>query len=319
MHLVDHIHNHCLDKDNVLHVVGVISNPVRYHSRYRLFRKWYERMLATPNVKVYVVEAAFGDRPFQVTDPCNPHHLQVRTHQELWLKENLINLGVRHLLPRNWKYVAWSDCDILFCDDHWAQEALHQLQHYHVIQPWMNCSDLGFQGEVLSLFDSFCSVHARGIRKQCHPGEPYKYAHSGYIWCCTREFWENVHGLMDWNCVGSGDHHMAWACINGVHHSVHRGMHQSFKDRALEWQRNAFRVTNGHLGYVKTRIEHMFHGSKKNRKYRERWSIFIDHQFDPNKDLRYDSQGLLQLVGKPALMDEIRQYNRARHEDSIDD
>jgi hypothetical protein len=44
-----------------------------------------------------VVELAFGNRPFEVTDPDNPRHVQVRSGHELWHKENLVNLGVARL------------------------------------------------------------------------------------------------------------------------------------------------------------------------------------------------------------------------------
>lgn len=317
-HLVSHIHHPGLVSDSTLHVIGVISNPVRYHSRYRLFREWYARMLATPNVQVHIVEIAFGDRHHEVTQSDNPRHLQLRTTHELWHKENMVNLAEKRLLPANWKYMAWVDCDVFFADPNWALETIHQLQHHPVVQPWQNCLDLGFDGQVLQMFESFCYIHHLGVPKQCHPSQPYKYAHSGFAWACTRSFWESVRGLMEWCIVGSADHHMAWAMINGVHHSVHGGMSEGFKRKAREWQEAAFKITQGNLGYVKGRIEHKFHGLKKNRQYRERWQMFIDHKFCPIGDLGYDSQGLLYLRNKPGLEKEIRDYMRGRQEDGID-
>lgn len=315
---VPHIHGK-LCHDNVLHVIGVVSNPVRYQSRYRLFRKWLAEMEATPHVKVYVVEIAFGDREFEIAEENNPAHLQLRTRHELWHKENMINLAVRHLLPRNWKYVSWIDGDVFFPDKSWAMETIQQLQHYHVVQPWTDAIDLGSSGNVLQHFQSFCYIHRLKVPKQTHPSQPYKYAHTGFAWACTRLFWENVGGLMDWCIVGSADHHMAWAMINQVQHSVHQGMTPEFKRKALLWQQAAYWMTKGHLGFVKTRIEHAFHGPKAKRGYRSRWSIFIDHQFDPSADLAYDEQGLLKILDKDAMQQEIHDYNRARDEDSTSD
>lgn len=297
----------------------MISNPIRFHSRYRLFRKWYDEMSNTQHVIPYIVEVAFGDRPFEVTEANNPRHLQLRTKHELWHKENAINLGVRHLLPLDWKYLCWSDTDIHFRDPAWALEALHQLQHHPVVQPWKTVSDLGFYGNSNQQFESFCSVYRQGVPIQCHPSQPYKYAHSGFAWCCTREFWENTHGLMEWCIVGSADHHMAFGMINRMQDSVHGEMSLGFKRKAQDWQRNAFRATGGNLGFVKGHIEHNFHGPKTKRGYRERWQMFIEHQFDPYVDLYTDSQGLVSLIGKPELQDKIRRYLRARNEDSIED
>jgi virulence-associated protein VapD len=327
-----HLHNHLhrsdkMRSDNTLHVIGVISNPVRHQSRIRLFREWYKAMSETPNVKVYVVELAYGDRNFEITESENPQHLQLRTQTmgESWHKENLINLGVKHLLPHNWRYLCWSDCDVFWADKSWAIEAIHELQTYHVIQPWQSCLDLGPNGEGMSNFQSFCSLHQKGIKKQRHSSEPYQYAHTGFAWCCTRKFWEHVagctrgHGAMpEWCLVGSADHHMAWAMVNEIQHSVHGEMTDGFKELAREWEKAAFEITQGSLGYVKTRIEHKFHGSKARRYYRERWQIFTSHQYDPKKDIYYEDTGLIHIKGKPALEEEIRKYNRSRLEDSND-
>ncbi len=316
-HLCNQIKHPQLTRDNTLHVVGVISNPARYHSRYRLFKAWEERMLATPHVKLYVVEAAFGERAHEVTDPLNVQHLCLRTKQELWHKENMVNLGVKRLLPPDWRYMCWADCDVSWPNLNWAQECLQQLQHCPVVQPWHSCSDLGFYGQVLQTFYSFCHVHRLRVPKQCHPSQPYRYAHSGFAWACTRRFWENVGGLMDFPILGSADHHMAWAMINRVEDSVHGKMHDEFKRRAHEWQANAYRETGGTLGYVNTRIEHAFHGPKAKRQYRERWQILIDHAFNPATDLAYDEQGMLYVVGKPALLNDLHDYFHGRGEDEI--
>jgi hypothetical protein len=258
-----------------------------------------------------------------VTEEDNPNHLQLRFRQDIWLKENMINLGVKHLLPRNWKYMAWLDTDIHFRNPHWALEAIHQLQHYSVIQPWSDCMDLGFSGNVLKHYRSFCYQHRRGVPKQCHPTQPYEYAHTGYAWACRRDFFEAVGGLLDWSILGSADHHMAWGLINKIHHSVHDKMTAKFKELALEWQRKAWRHCHGHVGFVKGSIEHSFHGPKvrkgAGRQYRERWQILIKHAFDPSHDLGYDSQGLIKVMSKQNLINDCREYMLHRLEDSIED
>ncbi len=316
-HIVNHIRHADLKSDSTLHVVGVMSNPMRYHSQLRLFREWEERMLATPNVKLHLVEAAFGDRHHEVTVSDKTNHLQLQITQEIWHKENMINLGVAHLLPKDWRYCAWIDTDVQFLDPNWAMETMQQLQHNHVVQPWRSCSDMGFYGQSMSQFQSFCYVHNLGVPKQWHPAQPYLYAHSGFAWACDRYFWENAGGLLDFAILGSADHHMAGALINEVHKTVHAGMSQDFKDRCTEWQRRAFRVTGGRLGFVNTHILHHFHGPKAKRRYRERWQILIDNKFQPTKDLMVDAQGVIRLVNKPELLQECANYFRQRHNDDI--
>lgn len=317
--LVNHIKHSELRGDNTLHVVGVIFNPLRFHSRYRLFKKWQKEMLETPHVKLYIVEVAYNHQHFEVTDACNPQHLQLKTKQEIWLKESAINLAVRYLLPRDWSHVAWIDCDVSFQNKHWAQAALHELQHRPIIQPWSDAIDLGPHGQVLDHWQGFCYVHRKGVPKQVNLRHPYVFAHPGYAWCCTRFFWEQTNGLMPFCLLGSADHHMSWSLIAQSETTYPKAMSESYKARVTDWQAGALHATAGdNIGYIPGLITHHFHGKKKNRKYRERWDILISNQYDPDHDLAYDSRGLIQLVGKPRLKHDIMKYFRQRCEDSLD-
>lgn len=274
-------------------------------------------MEATPNVKLYVVETAFGDRHFEITEKNNPQHLQLHTDSHIWTKENTINLGVRYLLPRDWRYMAWIDGDVFFDNPNWAMETMHQLQHFNVVQPWSQCLDLDFRGGIMQTFQSFGYIDQCGHKKQKHPSEPYIYAHTGMAWACTRAFWEAVQGLMDFSILGSADHHMGFGMIGEVKDTIHKGMSPGFFRRCLEWQQRAVPFTDLEVGYVPGFIKHSFHGKKVNRKYRERWHILIDNKFDPDTDLAYDTQGLLRLVEKPRLEKAIRHYMIERNEDEI--
>lgn len=94
-------------------VICVLSNPVRYKRRYELYHPFAE-MCETAGVNLITVEQAFGQRPFMVTKPHNRRHLQLRGHDELWLKERMVNLGIHHAMaiaPGQVDKVAWIDAD----------------------------------------------------------------------------------------------------------------------------------------------------------------------------------------------------------------
>jgi hypothetical protein len=321
-HLQNQIKNSELVSDNTLHVIGVCSNPVRYHSRYRLAREWIKHMATASNVKLYVVETAFNQRQHELSEICVQHgveFIQLRTLSEYWIKESMINIGIRHACVKyNAKYLAWIDMDVFFDDPNWAQEALHQLQHFEVIQPWSDCIDMGPYGNVMQHFKSFGLQHQRRVPKQKHPMQKqYQYAHTGFAWACTRRFIENTLGLFDIAPLGSSDHHMAFAMIGEVMDTVHGKMKDSFKREALAWQRRAVQVTNNEVGFSMGTIRHSFHGPKKRRYYRERWELLFD--YDPDINLMRDDQGLCYLVRCPTLEQDIRLYNRSRFEDSIEE
>lgn len=326
MHLTNHIKNPELVSDNTLHVIGVCANPQRYHSRYRLSRKWLEEMEKTPNVKAYFVEAAYGDRRHEVTESDNHRHLQVRTHSQIWIKENLWNIGLRRLLPKDFKYAACIDADVSFRNPCWALETIHELQRTPVVQPWANAVDLTHDGSIFQTFQSFGSawVHHHGALDPKKNGaglnNPYgaAYAHSGFAWAYRRDFLEAVEKLLDWCIIGAGDHHMAWSMVNQVTRSIHPKSNEAYRRKCTEWQDKAHRFLQGRIGYVPGYLEHFHHGPKARRNYWGRWEIQLAHDYDPYKDITYDAQGVLQLSGNIQAELDICRYNRSRMEDSIE-
>ena len=145
--------------DAPLYVVTPIANPSRYRSRYTLYRD-FEKYIGDAGAILHTVEAAYGDRDFVVTDAANPRHIQVRTHHEVWHKENLINIGVSRL-PADWKYVAWIDADVQFARPDIVTETIHQLQHFSVVQMFAHATDLGPKHEPLKSFEGFVAQWVR--------------------------------------------------------------------------------------------------------------------------------------------------------------
>lgn len=305
-----HRHPHRLHAP--LDVVAVVSNPVRYRSRFDLFRA-FERYVTHAGCRLTVVELAYGHRAFEVTEEENPRHLQLRTGHELWHKENLVNLGIQRL-PRDWEYVAWLDADIRFANPDWVQETLQELQHYQVVQMFAQAQDLGPRHEPLKLHNGYMYSYLSGLS----PGKDYGTWHPGYAWAARREAVENVGGLMEFPILGSADRHMAAALVGSAGGTLNRKLHPNYKRLVLDWQERAELFLRRNVGYVPGLLLHHWHGRKVDRRYVDRWQILIDDQFDPLKDLKKDWQGVLQLSHhNRKLRDDIRAYFRSRNEDSI--
>lgn len=327
-----------------LHVCTAIINPQRFRSRYELFRG-FEHRVDTSSAILHVGEVAFGGRHFEVTDPNNPHHLQLRIHMsELWLKENALNLlmaNVIRLYP-DAKYFAWVDADLQFSRPDWAQETLHQLQHYHVVQMWSFCQDLNVDHELVGFDDGGEQMpgmmhqfiqsgrygtlaeyrqiireegcdpypYGRGQRMKLHPG------HAGYAWAATRYALDTLGGLIDFSVCGANDHHMARAFIGDILGSVHKDAPQPFKEALKIWGERA-EILKPKIGYVPGLVTHFWHGAKANRGYLNRWEIINDNIFDPALDLKRDAQGLYQLTGRnKKLIADLMGYFRSRLEDA---
>lgn len=329
---------------NKFHVVTVISNPVRYKSRYDLYRK-FEKFMSDSGVTLWTVEQAFGARPWEITTPKNKHHIQLRSSHELWHKENMINIGVSRL-PDDCEYVAWIDADVLFHRPDWALETVHQLQHYQVVQLFAHALDLGPKGEPMQMHRGFvkgyfdCGFKCPNMTAGGKGGTEYYYggalaatkpnldyyggktgamAHPGYAWAARRSALSSVGGLIDIAILGSADHHMAMGLIGECAKTFPPQMHTRYVQKMLLWQGNAVHSLNKNIGYVDGMISHFWHGKKADRRYKSRWDILLKNGFDPDRDLVRDSQGLLQLTDHNiGLRDDIRAYFRQRNEDSID-
>ena len=312
---------------NEFYVIAVITNPERFKVRPKLFKDFMERMNKY-GANLYIVEGAFGDRDFEVTDPNNPRHIRVKTDTELWYKENLINIGISRL-PHTWQYVAWIDGDIDFVRPDWMIETVHELQHHPVVQMFEDAVDLGPNHEIMTTYKSFAYCYKNKVpQRKAKKGDNLNYYygtnnngsywHPGYAWAATRDAINTFGGLFDVAIMGAGDHHMACSLIGEGKNSIPRGVQPEYRKAVLAWEERALRL-HKNIGYIKGTIYHFWHGKKRDRKYKDRWAILIDNKFNPSKDIHRDWQGLWALYpGHEKLRDEMRQYFQARNEDSID-
>ncbi|HQT78130.1 MAG TPA: hypothetical protein PLD10_13830 [Rhodopila sp.] len=304
--------------DAPLYVVTPIVNPCRYRSRYHLYHD-FAKHITDAGAILYTVEAAYGDRAFEVTGPANPRHIRVRTHHELWHKENLINIAVSRL-PPDWKYMAWIDADVQFARADIVEETIHQLQHYSVVQMFSHAMDLGPLHEPLRTFDGFMAqwLHQGGAMPP--PASGYGVWHPGYAWACRREAWDHLGGLIDHAIVGSADSYMAYGLISDVARVLPAEMISAcptYTEWCLAWAARAEAHIRRNVGFVDGLLLHYFHGAKRNRGYAERSEILWRNGFDPLRDIKRDWQGLWQLNDqKLRLRDDLRSYFRNRDEDS---
>jgi len=328
-----------------LNVIAVVSNPVRFKRRYELYKQFEKYVKANPEVNLLTVEQAFGERPFEITDRSNPWHLQLRTENELWAKENMINLGVAHLSRINpdWKYVAWVDADVTFARPDWAEETVHQLQHYHVVQMFRYAHDLGPNNETIENAPrtGFVYRYFHSEFTETSYSKPYQtnfnkglvlpdyYGdfgimgwHPGYAWATTKDAWNHMGGLIDYAILGNGDLHMAAGWIGQIHRTFHGDMLKNnprFAEKLLEWQDRCEKYILHDVGYVDGSLLHYWHGKKAARGYQDRSKIITQHKYNPDIHLKVDHQGMYQLTDKNIMLrDDIRRYFRSRSEDSID-
>ena len=299
--------------EEYLHVIAVISNSGQFARRYILMKEFMERIeREETNVKLYIVELVYGTKPFIITKPNDPQHLQLCVDIPLWHKENLVNIGVQKLLPSNWKAFAWIDADIEFENTTWATDTLRILNGSRdIVQLFSHCVDMNMEEQAMKVFNSFAFQYTK---KHRYVGTGINYWHPGYAWAITRRAYERVGGLYEYAILGSGDNIMALSMIDHGLWAINSESSDNYKKTISEYQS---KIRKLRLGYVPGVIRHHFHGAKKNRRYEDRWRILLDNGYTPNLHLSYDSNGVLIPTNEcpGVILDEIRKYFEDRNED----
>jgi len=315
-----------------LYVICPVINAARFRTRWKLYQD-FEKHVYESGAILYTVEVAFGDREFAVTSPDNPKHIQLRTFHELWLKERAINLAVGRL-PLDWKYVAWIDGDCMFTRHDWADETRHLLQHHPIIQMWSQLFDLNTQYEVYNQMRSFMDVQTYGVTpstpRDCYGGlrigAGQKFGSPGLAWACRKDCWNQMGGLLDICVLGAGDWYFANALAGTLDRAIgtRNDLTTPFAKKMLDYQEHLKRgrweerSIVGNAGLMKGLVIHYWHGPRSSRQYNQRGEILMRHKYDPDRDLKLDSQMLYQPTDRsPAMRREIQQYFAQRNEDQL--
>lgn len=318
--------------DQKLYVITPVFNPQRYSRRWELYEKFEKYVLSSNEAHLVTIECAFGNRAFVLQQSDSPNHtlIQVRSSQEIWIKENLINLAIQRL-PLDWKYVAWIDADITFARPDWVGECIQQLQHYHFLQMFSEAHDLNYKYECIKIHKGMVWCYKNEVKvpekppkasygtKPDEPGQ-VSYWHPGFAWAARREAIDIVGGLIDWGILGGGDTFMGYALLGMLNK---RTMPNSLGEAGVrwlqEWQNRAEKEIRRNVGYMNGVIYHHWHGSRKNRAYWDRGTILTKANFDPEKDLKKDWQGVWALnPDNIVLRDDARKYFSLRNEDSVE-
>jgi hypothetical protein len=228
----------------------------------------------------------------------------------------MINLGIKYLLPSNWKAVAWVDADVEFDNPYWATYALRVLNNgKDFVQLFTNVFDMDIDEQILNIFTGFGYQYSKNFKK----GKGLNYWHPGFAWACTRKAYEQIGGILDEGILGSGDNIMCHSFIKQAPQRLKKGMTNEYMDFVKDKQ-DKFDGLN--LGYIPGTIRHFYHGKKENRNYYGREDILIRHKYDPNTFIKKDSKGLIipsETCPKEFLKDIMDYFEERNEDEGIDD
>ena len=187
-----------------------------------------------------------------------------------------------HLGPRD--PIVFCDADIVFQNPLWPRALVDRVQSgIDILQPFGTCHDLNSSRLPVKTRQSFTSYFAE--RPQERPTEFFHQMsafHTGYVWAFSVEYLRRSGGLFNRAFNGAGDTTLMMACLRvrlsdlGPTHERYKQLKYLLPDideygassglpPVGESQRWAPRV--GHMDGV---IQHLAHGSTKNRQYAKR-------------------------------------------------
>lgn len=299
----------CFGRTETLYVILPYFNYCGFERRRDLFEAFVRSVQFNKQIKVLIVEA---NGPAPLSNLPAWHHVRVDVKDPVWVKENLVNIGVRSL-PTGWQFMAWIDADIEFLNRKWAEDTIEELRTHDIVHMWRSCVNLGPDGEALKIDKSFGYMH-RASGTPYTKTDRYGFWHPGYAWACTRRAYKQMRGLVDWAILGSGDRHMALAWIGRALESAPGNIHPNYKALLEEYQLACRGLT---VSYIEGTILHFWHGRFEDRKYRERWDVLTKAKFDPLNDIGTTTKGIVQLSTEGTRLEpELRAYFAGRREDS---
>ena len=304
-----------------LWAITAYFNPAHYERRlanYRTFRKH----LAVPLV---AVEVSFDD-PFQLVRDDADILIQLRGKDAMWQKERLLNIALGALPPSCTK-VAWLDSDVVFQNDRWAELAGRRLDEVAILQLFRYAWYLPKEAPV-DRFETDDAETARlSIASLSSSGVPAsiwstteRLHHSppavGLAWAARRDLLER-HGFYDACIIGGGDRALIAAADGSTAElTASRHMAGAFERHYLCWAepfRNDFRNASG---FIEGDVFHLWHGSLRNRAYKNRHEGLRRFDFDPSRDIALDDNGTWRWASdKHEMHAFVRDYLMSRRED----
>lgn len=322
-------------------------NPAGWSTRlanYRLFRQ-------ALNIPLLTVEWS-PDGKFQLQGSDADRLVQIQGGDLMWQKERLL-LNALSILPGEAKYVAWLDCDLIFVDPRWVDEAREALRHAMVIQPYRDViylddhathqigsgkgisildtrsrNDLPIRHSFASLYEIFTDdivtvdLDTRFKREQ--PFEHYSVLQRpayGHAWAARVAEFRQI-GLFDRCVLGGGDLFFCYGLIGKSRSLISNHLdigwdYYTGGDHYESWSENASTCCGGNLASTSSTLLHLFHGTLNNRQYKSRIDELKPFQLDLGQDLMAaEGQPWTWAREREKLNEYFMRYMKKRNEDT---
>jgi hypothetical protein len=238
----------------------VLFNPVQ-SKRLLMNLLYIKNMMDSKGYPTFTLELVLGKNKPELTESKNV--FIVHGDSIMFHKEKLCRI-LEQKVPPVYKKLLFCDGDIIFKDPNWYFNLSKALDKYDIVHPfkegiWM---DLTYTQQMIRRKSSLLSKS-----KLWDP-----LYHPGFAWGFRREWYKKV-GFFDYAITGSGDtlSCAAWMRKDFSPNSgsiPKQAIEQKYKD-----YKNLVAKYPPRMSYLDGEVEHLWHGSRKNRKYAERHTM----------------------------------------------
>lgn len=272
-------------------VITSYFNATGYTSKFNNYNIFVET-LKRSGISFFSGECAFQGREFQLPEV----NFKFRANSILWQKERILNRIIQNL-PKEYKYIAWIDADVLFTNEFWAIDTVKALQINNIVQLFKNCVRLPqghnyFQceGEVYKSCGYITSNNPAILDAERFD----LHGHTGFAWAARREILEDC-GLYESAIAGAADHLIFHAIYNDLDtlclNKLFKDCNEQ-KDHFYKWADYFYKQVQGKFSYVDGNLYHLWHGSVADRRYAIRNQQLSDLNYNPADDLIYNQEML---------------------------
>lgn len=250
------------------------------------------------NLPVFTIELVYNGQKPEI-----PNAFHVYSNSIMFHKENLYRI-LEPKIPKQYKKLAFLDCDILFSDPSWYDQTSKLLNDYDVVQPFENA-------QWLDLTYKYVELTRKTVVEMKKPIWDFNY-HPGFAWCMTRK-WYNKVGFFDYAISGSGDTLSSAAWLKKSFpknfQSLPKALHSEYT-KFLNKECPKITFLKG------MNVLHLYHGSRDNRQYAIRHKILEIRQ-DIHEIIKPNKDGVFEWKSPNVWNPVFFEYFRNRKDDSL--
>ena len=257
----------------------VLFNPTK-SKRIIMNYLYTKNIMEKQGIPTFTLELVFNGNTPEFADDKNVFH--VHSESIMFHKERLYRI-LETKIPTIYTKLLFCDADVIFKKKDWYSNLSKLLDAHDVVHPFSEAiwKDLTYTQDLVKRKSSLLA-----------PGKPgdiwdHMY-HPGFAWGFRRD-WYNKVGFFDWAITGSGD---TLSCASWTRRTF-TPTSSSYPRKSMKTKYELYQtlVNNNfpRITYMEGLVEHLWHGSRENRKYADRHNILnnvedIDEMIQINED-----------------------------------